>query len=217
MNIDPEIVNKAPYFQENNRFLSTLLLHQGNCFERFIEKLKTFSNWILSCFSFRSRSNDPTHSITSSGLQNTIDFGNRFITHILQEEEARWMADLSCKLGIVVKLNQEIISQHLTVICIPTLAASREIAVAQLTYDLERYFETHPSSNGFRVEAYFLKSTPTGACDIEYRFDTQNSGPNGRDHSPGLTRSQATEYLIAKYGISNALRDNFLRFMVFNA
>lgn len=55
-----------------------------------------------------------------------------------------------------------------------------------------------------------------GGSDVEYIYQAQRSG-YGHDHCPGLSRVNATQYLISKYGNDDhPQRDRFLQFMCFN-
>jgi len=208
----PQEYKKSSYYQPNIMLLSTLSA-KGNCVGPLAEKLKGFFNWICSWFS--SASNIQDGSSAFSVMEEKIQLGKNFITHCLRESHVRTIADPSCKVAIVAKLNQQIVTQHLTVIGLATLGNSQQLALDQLAQDLTRYGQNHSvqSLDELKIEAYFLKQNPAGLCDIEYQYQTQYSG-SGHDHCPGLSQMQTTHYFVLKYGNESSHRSDFLRFMM---
>ncbi len=192
-------------------YRSTLLLSEqpgeGNFCGGIVEKLSNLWKWILSFFASNNQS-----SSTIPAVQNMIDVGDHFITRVLGEDNVREFAP--CKIAIIAKLNQQIISQHLTVAAIETLSAVRTLAVQQLTQNLLRYGRNHQINplDGIKIEAYLLKSNHLGSYDIKYEYFAQSNG-SGCDQCLGLSRAEAIQYFNLKYENESDSRDNFIRFM----
>jgi hypothetical protein len=190
------------------------------CFcDYFVAKLLEIWKWISSCFSFSSRSATSISSNGSSHLQSIINAGECFVTRHLREENTHIIADPSCKMAIVAKLNQQIVSQHLTVIIVEHLSASRQLAIQKLTHDLMQHAQRHQIQDGdqLSVETYFSKRGVNNCYNIDRHFDTQSPGRNSSDRCPGLSLHQATQYLSVKYdAVNNSVyKQHFLKFMLF--
>lgn len=187
-----------------------------NFFDSLVERLLNLWRWILNYFSSGNQSSS-TSQINSGGascVQNMIDFGNHFITRVLQEDNVREYANPSFKIAIIAKLNQQVVSQHLTVATLATLPAVRQLAIQQLKLNLERHGQNHcvNPSDELKVETYFLKPSQSGLNDIKYEFSAQRNGC-GHDTCRGLPRADSIRYFHLKFGPQSTYRDDFIRFM----
>ncbi len=210
----PQIAKRALAVQNGDVLFSAL--QPKNFITQIFEQLKSCWNWIFSRFSSSSTSTVSTPD-TSFSVEEKLNFGTAFIQDCLADPAVQPHLDSSCRVAIVGKLNQQIVSQHLTVMVRPALAISRQLAIDLLRTNLGIYAQDHPvrSSDEFKMEAYFLKLNEAGGCDVELIYQAQRSG-YGHDHRPGLSRVNATQYLSSKYGNGGPQRDRFLQFLCFN-
>lgn len=216
----PQINKRINAFQSNDTLLS--LVPPRNCIAHLIEQLKNVWNWILSYFSTPVSSTVQPQSdslSTDAAVLGKINFGRNFIARCLQDNEVQAMLNSSCRVAIIARLNQQVVSRHCTVMCLPALDISRQLAFDLLTLNLNHYAQDHSvrSLDAFRIEAFFLKQNPNGTFDVRHQFQAEyETGMSGREHCPGLSRVDAMQY-FSTFGIESPHGDNLFRFMFTNA